>query len=318
MFDGYYAIDVEVNKALVGLPDVKTSDHKSRGLDITRTLNHVVQDTANQAIWLNATTPDGRNVSVQADVVDTNVGHYTVTYPDSMINVAGDVSIELMIIDPTGTISTNTGTVTVVEAVTKYSDIIDDPNYPALIQALNTIQTMQAQITTMQNAIGALEHFETGSIVMSATPLNPAYWLPLDGRSTTGYSGLANIYGANLPNASGRFTVQIDSTQAEFNTLSKTGGEKAHTLSTDEMPVHSHGLNMYNCAEENNGHYSAYPQGWPGYGGFADRVMVTSIGNYHNQPTDGHSTEYMETTGGGQSHNNLPPYIVLGKWYVHI
>lgn len=58
MFDGYYAIRLEVNKALVDLLDVKTSDHKSRGLDITRTLNGVVQNTANQAIYINAKTPE--------------------------------------------------------------------------------------------------------------------------------------------------------------------------------------------------------------------------------------------------------------------
>ncbi|SMC19290.1 Microcystin-dependent protein [Clostridium acidisoli DSM 12555] len=311
MFDGYYAINLALNTNLTNLPDVKTTDHKSRGLDITRVLNGVVQNTANQTIWMNATTPDGRNVSQMADVEDTNVGHYLLTYPDSMLRVSGEVQIELTIIDPTGTISTNTGTVNVVEAVSDYGDIIAAPDYPALLQAVNQIQTMQAQITTMQNSISALEHFQTGSKIMSDTPLNSTYWLPMDGRSTSGYSGLSAIYGANLPNYNGRVPFQIDSTQPEFNTLGKTGGEKAHTLTIQETASHMHGLRMYQCSEENAGHFSAYPQGWPGYNGFADRLMVVT-------QIDTHSTEYMETAGGGQAHNNLPPYIVGGKWYVHI
>ncbi|SMC17141.1 Microcystin-dependent protein [Clostridium acidisoli DSM 12555] len=312
MFDGFYPLNLEVNKALVDLPDAKTSDHKSRGLDITRTLNGVVQNTAGQVIMLNAKTPDGRSVCALADVQDTNVGHYLLTYPTAMMTVAGEVQVELTIVDTTGTISTNTGTVNIVQAVANYGDVEDDSNFPALLQAMQQLQTMQAQITTMQASISALEHFETGAIIMSATPLNSTYWLPLDGRATTGYSGLAAIYGANLPNASGRFPVQIDTTQTEFNTLGKTGGEKTHVLSTAEMPSHNHPNRFYRSCDENNGHYSAYPQGWPGYGGFADRVMV-----WINQGETGNQN-FIDNAGGGQAHNTLPPYIVLGKWYVHI
>jgi hypothetical protein len=160
VFDGYYAINLEVNKTLADIPAVKTTDHKSRGMDITRTLNGVVQNTANQAIYLNAKTPDGRTIFEVAEVVDTNVGHYMLTYPDSMVNVAGSVSIELMIVDPTGTISTNTGTVNVVQAVSNYEDVISDLNYPALLKALNSIQDMQAQITAMQTQVDNIEKFD--------------------------------------------------------------------------------------------------------------------------------------------------------------
>ncbi|WP_026881423.1 phage baseplate protein [Clostridium akagii] len=311
MFDGFYPLNLEVNKALADLPDVKTTDHKSRGLDITRTLNGVVQNTANQAIYLNAKTPNGRTIFEVADVIDTGVGHYMVTYPDSMVNVAGAVSLELMIVDPTGTISTNTGTVNVVQAVSNYEDIISDPNYPALLKALNTIQAMQASLVDMQTQINNAEHYETGDIVASPVAKNIAHWLPLDGRSTSGYSGLASIYGANLPNVDGKTLVQIDATQTEFNAISKTGGEKTHTLSIAESAAHIHGLDMYKCSEENAGHYSLLPQGYNGYNGFADRVMVVASNGAR-------STEYIESTGGGQAHNNLQPYIVIGKFYVHI
>jgi len=77
------------------------------------------------------------------------------------------------------------------------------------------------------------------------------------------------------------------------------------------MPVHVHGLKIYKCSEENAGHYSAIAQGASGFGGFVDRVMVTTW-------NDTNTSEYMENSGGGVTHNNLQPYTVIGKFYVHI
>lgn len=311
MFDGYYAINLEVNKNLIDLPSVKTSDYKSRGLDITRTLNGVVQNTAGQVIMLNAKTPDGRSICALADVEDTNVGHYLLTYPNAMMNVAGEVQIELTIVDTTGTISTNTGTVNVIEAVANYGDVEDAPQYPAFVQALQQLQTMQTQINTMQTQVTGIEKFETGCMVMSPVALDSNYWVPLDGSSTSNYPTLAKLFGNNLPNMNGKVPVALDSTQAEFNTLGEIGGEKTHTLTVAEAPIHNHGIKMYASSAETADHYSAIKQGYSGYGGFADRLMISSIlGNSF--------TDHIETTGGGGAHNNLQPYCVLGQWYVHI
>ncbi|MCW1043450.1 phage baseplate protein, partial [Streptococcus anginosus] len=38
----------------------------------------------------------------------------------------------------------------------------------------------------------------------------------------------------------GRVLVCVDEADADFNTANKTGGEKTHTLTIDEMPSHSH------------------------------------------------------------------------------
>lgn len=40
----------------------------------------------------------------------------------------------------------------------------------------------------------------------------------------------------------GRVPVGVDTAQTEFNTVEKTGGEKTHTLATNEMPRHNHML----------------------------------------------------------------------------
>lgn len=69
--------------------------------------------------------------------------------------------------------------------------------------------------------------------------------------------------------------------------LNSTGGEAAHTLTINEMPSHSHALNEY------------HQTGWQG--------GTTSTGGGLLQTYTGH-------TGGGQAHNNMPPYIVVNIW----
>jgi microcystin-dependent protein len=91
----------------------------------------------------------------------------------------------------------------------------------------------------------------------------------------------------NLPNLKGRIPVGLDSTQTEFDTLAETGGAKTHTLTTAEIPSHSHSARLGNVS--------------PGDGsGF----------RYSNNDT-GLGVVQIQSTGGGGAHNNLQPYIVM-------
>ena len=51
--------------------------------------------------------------------------------------------------------------------------------------------------------------------------------------------------------ASGRTLVGVDTSQTEFNTVKKTGGEKTHRLTESEMPVHSHSGTVYSMSQGN-------------------------------------------------------------------
>jgi microcystin-dependent protein len=92
-----------------------------------------------------------------------------------------------------------------------------------------------------------------GVIVPYAGASAPTGYLLCDGTavSRTTYADLFAITGTtygigdnsttfNLPNLKGRIPVGLDSTQAEFDTRGETGGVKSVTLTTDNLPTHSH------------------------------------------------------------------------------
>lgn len=87
----------------------------------------------------------------------------------------------------------------------------------------------------------------------------------------------------------GRVMVCKDGSDADFDTLEETGGAKTHTLTTDEMPAHTHS-------------------------GIA--VAPPASGAVYGDGTGGPFTKSGSTasTGGGDAHNNVQPYIVVNAW----
>lgn len=86
--------------------------------------------------------------------------------------------------------------------------------------------------------------------------------------------------------ASGRTLVGVDTGQTEFDTVEETGGAKTHTLTTAEIPAHTHTIPFISGNGAN----------------FAGGNVVDTAGG-----TTG-------STGGGRSHNNLQPYITVYYW----
>ena len=91
----------------------------------------------------------------------------------------------------------------------------------------------------------------------------------------------------NCPDYRDRVPVGLDSNDSNFDTLGKTGGEKTHTLTIDELPNHNHGI-TYNTG-----------------GAGANTGGTFALGNSVST-----SKAYTQTTGNNKSHNNLQPYIV--------
>ncbi|MEM6320854.1 MAG: tail fiber protein, partial [Bacteroidota bacterium] len=135
-----------------------------------------------------------------------------------------------------------------------------------------------------------------GTIQMWPTETPPSGWLICDGSSFSAstYSELNTVLGGNtLPDFRGRFPLgqysNGDSANLSGLTRRNIGdkdGAETHTLSINEMPSHSHSI--------------TYGERSKGGGG--------------NNVTDLDLTGKTETTssvGGGQAHNNMPPFYMI-------
>lgn len=79
-----------------------------------------------------------------------------------------------------------------------------------------------------------------------------------------------------------------------------TGGESSHALTTSEIPAHGHDLFGYNA-----GSYSSYT---------AKYAVFQCVHNGGSSYKKLLATESILDTGGGQPHNNMPPYIAVYVW----
>lgn len=90
----------------------------------------------------------------------------------------------------------------------------------------------------------------------------------------------------------GRIPIGLDTSDDDFNTIGKAGGEKEHTLTVNEIPSHNHTIraNIQN--------------------GSGNDVLVIKNNAYYSSAVEMNTS----ATGGGQAHNNMPPYIVMAFW----
>lgn len=123
--------------------------------------------------------------------------------------------------------------------------------------------------------------YPVGSIYMSINNTNPS-----------------NLFGGTwVEFAKGKTLVGVDATQTEFNAVEKTGGEKTHKLTIEEMPIHTPKWKGYSAGNL--------------YVGSGTSVTYALFGN---DTWDGSKTGGIQPVGGDQPHNNLQPYITCYMW----
>jgi microcystin-dependent protein len=144
-----------------------------------------------------------------------------------------------------------------------------------------------------------------GVIMWSGTIGNiPAGWALCDG-------------GNGTPDLRGRFIVGYNASDNDYNAIGDTGGEKTHTLTANEMPAHNH--NASTGAAGDHGHtitiysYEAAGVGTSNVGVVegvtykgerSDRAWTNTTGSHTHTVT-------IDNAGGGQAHENRPPYFAL-------
>ena len=105
----------------------------------------------------------------------------------------------------------------------------------------------------------------------------------------------------------GKVMVGIDSEDEDFDTAEETGGAKTHTLTTTEMPAHTHKLYANN--EAPSVHNNTPNSNSPDFASNEGRMTYAYWGSSSSKKFTA-----IETVGGGGAHNNLQPYIVVYMW----
>ena len=95
-----------------------------------------------------------------------------------------------------------------------------------------------------------------------------------------------DIFGGTWERIKGKMLVGVDEDDTDFNSSGQTGGEKEVTLTVDHIPPHNHSIK----STSNAGNDSCY-------------VRENSKAVWQ--------TDKISNTGGGQAHNNMPPYYTV-------
>ena len=95
----------------------------------------------------------------------------------------------------------------------------------------------------------------------------------------------------------GKVCLGVDEDDPDLNEIGKTGGEKTHKLTVEEMPSHIHGIQTKINASR--------------FG--TDNSLTRGYEGTEELKSDG---EYIKPSGGNQSHNNMQPYEVVGYMWI--
>lgn len=110
-------------------------------------------------------------------------------------------------------------------------------------------------------------------------------------------SAPGTLFGGTWSSITGKFPY--------FNAGTGTGGSNTHTLTTAQMPSHNHQLSNWGRTvnEVSSPQYGLVASG----GGFGGRCIVSGLSGSDKYTNSG-------STGGGESHNNMPAYQTFYAW----
>ncbi len=183
-----------------------------------------------------------------------------------------------------------------------------------------------------------------GTIIMSAAVIEPGGWLDCDGRllsvnlypdlfSAIQYSFGGSDMSFNIPDMRGRAGIGIgQGTALTTRTLAAVGGAETHTLSNTEIPSHTHtgttattGSHTHTINDPGHTHtqtttnddFNNSGGSPPGFTGDSagtrtwNNISTSTTGISINANGDHNHSFTTNSTGGGGSHNNMQPFVVL-------
>lgn len=116
--------------------------------------------------------------------------------------------------------------------------------------------------------------------------------------------------------ATGRTLIGYDPDDDDLTETGMTGGEKKHTLTIEEMPLHNHSASTGDAGKHK--HTVGYRKRQDAYGkgtmdamhwntGTASTIETSEVANHSHTVT-------VESAGSGMAHNNMMPYITVRMW----
>ena len=174
------------------------------------------------------------------------------------------------------------------------------PTAPTPAAGTSTTAVATAAFVTAAVKAAKLEMYPKGAIYMSVTNTNPATFL----------GGTWTAWGA------GRVPVGV-AASGTFNTVEKTGGAETHVLTLGEMASHSHDVNEAGAHTHNVTSIMSWQNSHNhSIGGISAGAQGQEPAHPSTTGTssDGAHTHTTVAQGGGQAHNNLPPYITCYMW----
>jgi prepilin-type N-terminal cleavage/methylation domain-containing protein len=186
---------------------------------------------------------------------------------------------------------------------------------------------------------------QPGLLAPLASGTTPTGWVSLAAATasrsanTSLFNAISTLHGTGdgattfgLPDMRGRLAVGRDTAQTEFDVIGEIGGAKTHTLTTAEMPSHTHAEDNHNHSQNahNHGfdagmgnHYAVTAFSCCGIGAvmgvfsFTPSTVNQSSGYggiwkaEANTASNNEATITLQPRGGSEAHSNLQPYLTL-------
>lgn len=167
-------------------------------------------------------------------------------------------------------------------------DLRDAEAHASIERIDETITGINNSVTSINNSLNSMSSL-VSTIKLSIYPVGSIY-MSVDSTSPN------TLFGGTWERLKDRFLLAAGDTYS----AGSTGGEAYHTLTVNEMPSHNH-VGLYESTDNTLLNWKS---------GETNSVVSGS----KVRGAAGDPDIYTGSTGGGQAHNNMPPYLVVYMW----